>query len=84
MTLDHAAEPAIAKAAQVATYSGGGMAAWFAYNAQIIAAIGGLVIGIVGLAGDVAAELGVSVGAVYAAKTRVLARLREELKGLLD
>jgi RNA polymerase sigma-70 factor (ECF subfamily) len=32
----------------------------------------------------VAAELGVSVGAVYAAKTRVLARLREELKGLLD
>lgn len=33
---------------------------------------------------DVAAELGVSVGAVYAAKTRVLARLRAELRGLLD
>ena len=33
---------------------------------------------------DVAAELGISVGAVYAAKTRVLARLRAEFQGLLD
>lgn len=33
---------------------------------------------------DVAAELGLSVGAVYAAKTRILARLRAELRGLLD
>lgn len=35
-------------------------------------------------AGEVAAELGVSVGTVYAAKCRVLARLRQELAGLLD
>lgn len=35
-------------------------------------------------AADVAAELGTSVGAVYAAKTRVLARLRVELRGLGD
>ncbi len=33
---------------------------------------------------EVAAELGLSVGAVYAAKFRVLARLREELVGLID
>ena len=33
---------------------------------------------------DVAAELGVSVGAVYAAKFRVLNRLRREMQGLLD
>jgi RNA polymerase sigma-70 factor (ECF subfamily) len=33
---------------------------------------------------EVATELGVSVGAVYAAKTRVLARLRAEMNGLLD
>lgn len=32
----------------------------------------------------VAAELGMSVGAVYAAKTRVLRRLRQELDGLLS
>jgi RNA polymerase sigma-70 factor (ECF subfamily) len=32
----------------------------------------------------VAAALQVSVGTVYAAKSRVLARLRRELKGLLD
>jgi DNA-directed RNA polymerase specialized sigma24 family protein len=32
----------------------------------------------------VAAELGISAGAVYAAKFRVLGRLREELEGLLD
>jgi RNA polymerase sigma-70 factor (ECF subfamily) len=32
----------------------------------------------------VAAELGVKVGTVYAAKSRVLARLRQELAGLLD
>jgi hypothetical protein len=32
----------------------------------------------------VAAELGLSVGAVYTAKCRVLSRLREELAGLLD
>lgn len=35
-------------------------------------------------AADVAAELGTTPGAVYAAKARVLARLREELRGLLD
>ena len=35
-------------------------------------------------AADVAAELGLSVGAVRAAKFRVLARLRQELKGLLE
>ena len=34
-------------------------------------------------AGDVAAELGMSVGAVYVAKSRVLHRLRSELDGLL-
>lgn len=33
---------------------------------------------------DVAAELGVRVGTVYAAKSRVLSRLRAELDGLLD
>jgi RNA polymerase sigma-70 factor (ECF subfamily) len=35
-------------------------------------------------AADVAAELGISPGAVYVAKCRVLRRLRQELKGLLD
>lgn len=35
-------------------------------------------------AADVGAELGLSVAAVYAAKSRVLRRLREELDGLLD
>jgi RNA polymerase sigma-70 factor (ECF subfamily) len=35
-------------------------------------------------AADVAVELGLTVGAVYAAKVRVLNRLREELQGLLD
>jgi RNA polymerase sigma-70 factor (ECF subfamily) len=35
-------------------------------------------------AADVAAELGISVGAVYMAKSRVLSRLRQELTGLLD
>lgn len=35
-------------------------------------------------AADVAAEFGMTVGAVYAAKVRVLARLRQELEGLLD
>ena len=35
-------------------------------------------------AAEVAAELGLSVGAVRAAKFRVLARLRRELEGLLD
>ena len=35
-------------------------------------------------AADVAAELGVSVNAVYLAAGRVLRRLREELEGLLD
>jgi RNA polymerase sigma-70 factor (ECF subfamily) len=35
-------------------------------------------------AAEVAAELGLSVGAVYMAKSRVLSRLRQELAGLLD
>jgi RNA polymerase sigma-70 factor (ECF subfamily) len=35
-------------------------------------------------AAEVAAELGISVDAVYAAKSRVLRRLRKELEGLLD
>ena len=35
-------------------------------------------------AADVAAELGLSIDAVYAAKSRVLRRLRQELDGLLD
>jgi RNA polymerase sigma-70 factor (ECF subfamily) len=35
-------------------------------------------------ADEVAAELGISEGAVYVAKHRVLRRLREELDGLLD
>jgi RNA polymerase sigma-70 factor (ECF subfamily) len=33
---------------------------------------------------EVAAELGLSVNAVYLAKSRVLQRLRTELEGLLD
>ena len=33
---------------------------------------------------QVAAELGLRVGTVYAAKSRVLRRLRQELQGLLD
>jgi len=33
---------------------------------------------------DVAAEFGMSIAAVYAAKSRVLRRLREELVGLID
>lgn len=33
---------------------------------------------------EVAAELGLSVAAVYSAKFRVLSRLRQELRGLLD
>ena len=35
-------------------------------------------------AGEVAAELGISVGAVYAGKFRVLGRLREELRGFIE
>jgi RNA polymerase sigma-70 factor (ECF subfamily) len=35
-------------------------------------------------AADVAAELGLSIGSIYAAKSKVLARLRQELHGLLD
>jgi RNA polymerase sigma-70 factor (ECF subfamily) len=35
-------------------------------------------------AAEVAAELGLTVGAVYAAKFRVLDRLRQELQGMLD
>lgn len=34
--------------------------------------------------GEVARELGLSVNTVYAAKSKVLSRLREELEGLLD
>ena len=33
---------------------------------------------------ELAAELGLSVDAVYTAKSRVLRRLRQELAGLLD
>jgi RNA polymerase sigma-70 factor, ECF subfamily len=33
---------------------------------------------------EVAAELGVAAGTVYVAKARIMSRLREELKGLLD
>jgi RNA polymerase sigma-70 factor (ECF subfamily) len=35
-------------------------------------------------AGEVAAELGISVNAVYLARSRVLGRLRQDLQGLLD
>jgi len=35
-------------------------------------------------AAEVAAELGIVSGAVYVAKSRVLARVRQELAGLLD
>jgi RNA polymerase sigma-70 factor (ECF subfamily) len=35
-------------------------------------------------AAEVARELGISLGAVYMAKSRVLARLRQELDGLMD
>jgi RNA polymerase sigma-70 factor (ECF subfamily) len=35
-------------------------------------------------AGEVAAELRVSPGTVYAAKSRVLSRLRQEVRGLMD
>ena len=35
-------------------------------------------------AAEVAGELGISVGSVYVAKSRVLARLRKDLQGLLD
>ena len=35
-------------------------------------------------AAKVAQKLGISVGTVYAAKCRVLARLRQELAGLMD
>jgi RNA polymerase sigma-70 factor (ECF subfamily) len=35
-------------------------------------------------AAEVAAELGIAVGTVYVAKSRVLARLRQELEGLMD
>jgi RNA polymerase sigma-70 factor (ECF subfamily) len=33
---------------------------------------------------QVASQLGIAIGTVYAAKCRVLARLREELAGLLE
>jgi RNA polymerase sigma-70 factor (ECF subfamily) len=35
-------------------------------------------------AAAVAAELGISIGAVYAARCRVMAQVREELRGLID
>lgn len=35
-------------------------------------------------AGEVAQRMGITPNAVYVAKARVLARLREELRGLMD
>jgi RNA polymerase sigma-70 factor (ECF subfamily) len=35
-------------------------------------------------AADVSAELGLSVAAVYIARSRVLRRLRDELRGLIE
>ena len=35
-------------------------------------------------AAEVASDLGITVNAVYLAKSRVLRRLREQLRGLLD
>jgi RNA polymerase sigma-70 factor (ECF subfamily) len=48
---------------------------WKAFQEYVVAGRG---------AEQVAAELGVRVGTVYAAKSRVLTRLRRELAGLLD
>jgi RNA polymerase sigma-70 factor (ECF subfamily) len=49
--------------------------AWRAFREHVVAGRG---------AAEVAAELGISVGTVYAAKSRVLTRLRRHLDGLLD
>jgi RNA polymerase sigma-70 factor (ECF subfamily) len=49
--------------------------AWRAFRAHVVAGCS---------AAEVAAELGVRIGTVYAAKSRVLTRLRRELDGLLD
>ena len=35
-------------------------------------------------AAEVAAELGLALGSVYVAKSRVMSRLRQELQGLLE
>ena len=35
-------------------------------------------------AAEVAAELGITIGALHAAKFRVVGRLRQELKGMMD
>lgn len=48
-------------------------ATWRAFQRQVLEGV---------KAGDVAAELGMSVGAVYVAKSRVLRRLKEEMQGL--
>jgi RNA polymerase sigma-70 factor (ECF subfamily) len=50
-------------------------ATWKAFQGYVIAGRG---------AQEVAAELGLRVGTIYAAKSRVLSRLRQELAGLLD
>ncbi len=49
--------------------------AWKAFEEHVLAARD---------AAEVAAELGISVGTVYTAKSRILTRLRRHLEGLLD
>jgi RNA polymerase sigma-70 factor (ECF subfamily) len=48
---------------------------WRAFQEHVVAGRG---------AAEVAAELGISIGTVYAAKSRVLTRVRQFLHGLLD
>jgi hypothetical protein len=50
MDLQQIAAPAATKVGHALTYGGGSLAAWFAMNAQIIAALGGLVVGVIGVA----------------------------------